>query len=259
MRNIIKSQFFQIVRDKVIRWMLVIAISMQILIILLPDWLGTGKATTTSEFFAVDGGMGVFMFPLFFLIVVTAEICGVDFLDKTHNYELMGGHRRIEVFLGRVIPALVIGGGGAFLLMLLPYGIHVVLYGWGTKIAFGQVVLRWLLMLLPLLRLVCEFALLTFLLKNPYIIMGLGYMFFILTTYLSEVIDSFNVFLGITNLSLLTMVSKWMTFGLDAKMNYIFEASLSAEIVWGTIIASVGFGVAALYLGYVFFKNDDMN
>ena len=100
---------------------------------------------------------------------------------------------------------------------------------------------------------------LTFLLKNPYVIMGLGYMFFILSPFISEVIDSFNVFLGITNLSLLTMVSKWMTFGLDAKMNYIFEASLSAEIVWGTIIASVGFGVAALYLGYVFFKNDDMN
>ena len=50
-----------------------------------------------------------------------------------------------------------------------------------------------------------------------------------------------------------------MTIGLDAKMNYIFEASLNAEIVWGTIIASVGFGVAALYLGYVFFKNDEMN
>ena len=89
--------------------------------------------------------------------------------------------------------------------------------------------------------------------------MGLGYVAFMASVALSGMIESCSVFLGITNLSLLLIVSKWTTYGLGDDINYIFDASLSGRIVWGTVAASVVFGVVALYLGYVFFKNDDMN
>ena len=233
---------------------------MQILIIMLPIWLENQEPVTGGEFFVTDGG-ATFMFPLFYVILATAQICGTDFLDKTHNYELSGGHRRYEVYLGRVIATAVVAGVGALFFTILPVGIYTALYGWGDKVAFGPILLRLLLMLLPYLRLVCEFAFLTFLVKNPYVGMGIGYVVFMLTMGIlsGTTIEINSVFLGITNLTLLSMVSEWATYGLGGDMNYIFDASVSAGTIWGTVAASVVFGVAALYLGYVFFKNDDVN
>lgn len=260
MKNIVKAQFFQIVRDKIIKYMVVITLLMQVLMVILPIWLDTQEPTTGGEFFATDGGT-TFMFPIFFTILVTAQICGADFLDKTQNYELAGGHRRHEVYLGRVITAAIVGGVGALFFTILPVGIYTALYGWGEKVAFAPILLRWLLMLLPFLRLVCEFAFLTFLIKNPYVVMGLGYVVFMMTGVLASgtTIEVTSAFLGITNLTLLGMVSKWATYGLGNDINYIFDASISAGTICGTVAASVVFGAAALYLGYVFFKNDDVN
>lgn len=260
MKNIVKAQFFQIVRDKIIKYMVVITLLMQVLMVMLPIWLDTQEPTTGGEFFATDGG-ATFMFPFFFIILVTAQICGADFLDKTQNYELAGGHRRYEVYLGRVIAAAIVGGLGALFFTILPVGIYTALYGWGTKVAFGPVLLRWVLMLFPYLRLVCEFAFITFIVKNPYVGMGLGYVVFMLTMAIlsGTTIEVNSVFLGITNLTLLNMVGEWATYGLGNDINYIFDASISAGTIWGTVAASVVFGAAALYLGYVFFKNDDVN
>lgn len=262
MRGIIKAQFFQIVRDKVIRGMFAVALLMQVLVVMLPIWLDSETVTTAGEFFATQEGVTI-SFPIFFLIVATGQICGADFLDKTQNYELMIGHRRRDVFLGRVIPALLVGGVGALFLTILPVGIYAALYGWGTKVALSQVLLRWMLMLPPYLRMVCEFAFLTFLIKNPYVVMGLGYVVFMISTMMSSmttnVVEIGSMVLGINNLSLLLAVSKWETYGLGGDTNYIFDASLRGGIVWGTILFSLMMGLAALYLGYVFFQNDDMN
>ena len=102
MKNIVKAQFFQIVRDKIIRYMVVITLVMQVLIVMLPIWLENQEPTSAGEFFATDGVI-LMEFPLFYIILVTAQICGADLMDKTQNYELSGGHRRYEVYLGRVI------------------------------------------------------------------------------------------------------------------------------------------------------------
>lgn len=260
MKNIVKAQFYQIVRDKIIKYIVVVTLLMQVLIVLLPVWLGTMETTTAGEFFATDGS-ATHMFSMFFLILVTAQICGADFLDKTHHYELMIGHRRHEVYLGRVIAAAIVGAVGALFFTILPIGIYGALYGWGEKVTFAPVLLRWFLMLLVYLRMVCEFSFLTFLTKNPYVVMGFGYIVFMVGGILASGTNlSLNsVFLGSTNLSLLSMVSKWATYGLGGDMNYIFEANLGVGTVLGTVAASVGIGAAAVYLGYVFFKNDDMN
>lgn len=259
MKNIVKAQFFQIVRDKVIKYMVVITLLMQIMMVMLPIWLENQEPVTGGEFFATEGS--AYLFPIFYVILVTAQICGADFLDKTHNYELSGGHRRYEVYLGRVIAATLVGGVGALFFTILPVGIYTAIYGWGDKVAFGPILLRLLLMLLPYLRMVCEFAFLTFLVKNPYVVMGLGYVIFMLTAALMSgtTVEVNSAFLGVSNLSLLSMVSKWATYGLGNDLNYIFDATLEAGVIWGTVAASVVFGAAALYLGYVFFKNDDMN
>lgn len=258
MRNIIKAQFFQVTRDKFIKYTAVAILGLQILMVMLPVWLEVAEVSSAGELVAAKEG-SIASFPVFFLILVTAQICGADFMDKTNHYELMGGHKRAEVYLGRVIPALLVAGLGAFLLVIFPVGLSVVLYGWGTKVAVSQALVRFGLLLFPLLRLVCEFACLTFLVKNPYVVMGVGYLVFMATTMLTGMMESRCMFLGVTNISWLMIVNKWMTYGLGNDTNYIFDASTPPVMLWGTIGASVFFGFAALFLGYVFFRNDDMS
>lgn len=258
MKNIVKSQFYQIIREKMLWYMLVVALLMQTLMFMLPIWLDNEEATSAGEFFA-GNGYGLIVFPVFFLVVAVGLICGVDFLDKTNHYEVLGGHRRHEVYLGRVIPAVLVGGGGALFLSILPILLYTIMYGWGTKIAPGPVILRLVLLMLPYLRIVCEFVFLTFLVKNPYIMMAAGYAIFMACIGLSEVLNAFNAFLGITNMMQLLVVEKWVTFGLGGDLNYIYEAPLSAGVIWQTILASVVFGVGSLYLGYIYFKNNDLN
>lgn len=258
MKNIVKSQFYQIVREKIIWYMLVVALLMQTIMFMLPIWLENEEATSAGEFFA-DQGYALIFFPVFFLVVAVGQICGIDFLDKTNHYEVLGGHRRYEVYLGRVIPALLVGGLGGLLLTLLPVVLYTVMFGWGTKIPLGAVVLRFIILLFPFLRLVCEFVFITFLVKNPYVMMGVGYTVFIAAMGLTEILNAFNAFLGITNMMQLLVVDKWITFGLGGDLNYIYEPPLSAGVIVQTILASVVFGVGSLYLGYVYFKNNDLN
>jgi len=258
MKNIVKSQFYQIIREKLLWYMLVVALLMQTLMFLLPVWLDNEEVTVAGEFFA-DNGYGLIVFPVFFLVVAVGQICGIDFLDKTNHYEVLGGHRRHEVYLGRVIPALLVGGLGGMLLTVLPVVLYTIMFGWGTKLAWGPVVLRFIMLLFPFLRLVCEFVFITFLVKNPYVMMGVGYAVFMAIMFLSEILNSLNAFLGITNMMQILVVEKWVTFGLGGDLNYIYEASLSAGVVWQTILASVVFGVGSLYLGYIYFKNNDLN
>lgn len=258
MKNIVKSQFYQIVREKIIWYMLVVALLMQTMMFMLPIWLENEEATSAGEFFA-DQGYALIFFPVFFLVVAVGQICGIDFLDKTNHYEVLGGHRRYEVYLGRVIPALLVGGLGGLLLTLLPVVLYTVMFGWGTKIPPGAVVLRFIILLFPFLRLVCEFVFITFLVKNPYVMMGVGYAVFIAIMGLTEILNAFNAFLGITNMMQLLVVDKWITFGLGGDLNYIYETPLSAGVIVQTILASVVFGVGSLYLGYVYFKNNDLN
>lgn len=258
MKNIMKAQLFQILREKILWYTLVLCFLMQAVMFLLPVWLKTEKVTSAGEFFATNAG-GMLFFPLIFMIIITGQICGGDFLDKTHHYELLSGHKRGEVYLGRVIPAMLIAGIGGALLTYVPVVLYGLLYGWGNKIAWGAVVFRMGMLLFPILRMVCEYAFLTFLVKNPYIMMGLGYGALMAALYLGELMKSYNAFLGIINMIWLLEVEKWITFGLGGDLNYIYEAALNGREIFQTILASLVFGGAALYLGYVYFKNNDLN
>ena len=124
MKNIVKSQFYQIIREKMLWYMLVVALLLQTALFMLPIWLENEEATSAGEFFA-DNRYGFILFPIFFLVVAVGQICGIDFLDKTNHYEVLGGHRRHEVYLGRVIPAVLVGGGGALFLSILPISVGV--------------------------------------------------------------------------------------------------------------------------------------
>ena len=252
MKNIIKSQFYQIKNER----LLVIVFFTLMAALLMNAFFGMGDGEALSA-----GETAVYLLPFevqisaLFIFMQTGIFCCSDFKDKTANYELMSGHTRKEVYFGRVIPCLIVGTLGWILLMCMPYVILTLLRGWGTEISFRTVMVRFLLMIFPVLRLICEFIFISFLVRNPYIVMAAGYVAFCI----GGMSFTSSCFLGMTNLTMLSTIDVWVTFGLSGSLNYVYESYLTSSEIIGTIVSSVIFGGASLYMGYYFFRTDDVN
>jgi len=263
MLNVIKSQLYQFRKERITKLLFFGLIAMFILIPFIA--VIQAKVMTTPMTGATGGGyfasnLRFFIFmPLVYVAAVVAQICGQDFVDKTANYELMSGRRRYQSYFGRVIPSVIIGTIGFLIIAATPVITVTVINGWGDKISVWNVVLRYALMIFPTIRVACEFVFFTFLIKNPYIVMGLGYLYSMVSMY-AEIFPSDGfVFFGSTNIILLSMVDIWTNYGLEGDINFIYESALPSSDIIGTIVISLIVSAAALLLGYVFFKNDDMN
>lgn len=261
MKNIMKAQMLQLRKDKICRFIFIgILAVMFMLTYMLADMASTNKTLITGGEQAIMMMSMTTVLSQFFMYLFTAQVCGVDFTDKTMNYEIMAGHTRCEVYFGRVIPAVIIGTVGTMLLMALPIVADVVIMGgWGDKVNFTDMLLRYLLMVFPIVRVICEFIFLTFIIKNPYIVMGISYVACILLGMNVPTTTKHCFVLGMTNINAITVIEEWQSFGLGGDLHYIYETGLSADFVIPTIIVSVIIGGIALLLGYTFFKNDDMH
>lgn len=261
MKNIIKAQLIQLRKDKLCRFIFFGILTVMLLIVwMIFDSISANGVNYTGGEEAVYGLTMFQLLAQFFLYLFTAQACGADFMDKTCNYEIMSGHTRREVFFGRVIPTVIIGTLGTMFLIAAPIAAEVILLGgWGDKVSFADMLLRFLLMAFPIARMGCEFIFLTFIIKNPYIVMGISYLMCILLGMNIDMTMDHCFVLGISNMSVLTVINHWSSFGLGGDMYYIYETALSAEIVVPTILVSVIIGGVALLLGYTFFKNDDMH
>ena len=262
MKNLIKAQLYQLKKDRLVQitfvGMLLILLMMAYINQLLAVTEASGLDTVTGGGFFANNLVGAMTVGLMFVIISVPRICGWDFTDKTTNYELMSGHIRREVYFSRIAVSLLVGVIGWIILFCAPLAVTSIINGWGEKLPASAAVLRSILMLFPIIRLSCELACLTFILKNPYITMGIGYVMLMLE--ISPMLSIKNSFLlGISNLSLLGTVEVWTTYGLDGKMNYIYDAYLGAGDIAGTILISLGVSLLALFIGYIFFKNDDIN
>ncbi|MGN0578327.1 MAG: hypothetical protein ACI4J4_06885 [Ruminiclostridium sp.] len=262
MKNLIKAQLFQLKKDRLVQLvfagMLIILMLTVYMNQLFSEIESSGSNTLNGGSFFANSLGGVIMVGLMFVIIAVPRICGWDFTDKTTNYELMSGHIRSEVFFSRIIVSLLAGVIGWIILFCAPIVVTSIINGWGEKLPLSEAVLRGVLMLFPIIRLVCELSCLTFIFKNPYITMGIGYL--LLMLQVSPVFPIKNSFLlGMSNLTILGNVEIWTTYGLDGELNYIFEAYLGAGDIAGTILASLAASLLSLFIGYIFFKNDDIN
>ena len=261
MKNIIKTQLIQIRKDRICRFIFIgILVVMFAIVWMLVDMMAEGPQEVTGGKQAVILISMTTVLAQFFMYLFTAQACGIDFMDKTMNYEILSGHTRREVFFGRVIPTLIIGTVGTMFLIALPIVAEVILMGgWGDKVNFTDMLLRYLLMAFPIARIICEFILLTFIIKNPYIVMGISYVACIILGMNVPATRDHCFVLGMTNINKITAIEQWTSFGLGGDLHYIYETGLSADFVVPTILVSVIIGGIALLLGYTFFKNDDMH
>ncbi|MBQ8826966.1 MAG: hypothetical protein IJ007_07730 [Oscillospiraceae bacterium] len=256
MKNIIKAQFYGLRNERLIAIMffgLLAALTINGFC-----GVGNGEALSAGETAAF---LLVFEAQLasMFIFMVTGIMCCSDFKDRTANYELMTGHTRKEVYFGRIIPCIVVGAVGWTLLLCIPYTVITVLRGWGTEVSLGSMLLRFFLMYFPVVRIICEFIMISFILRNQYIVMAIGYMMFCIGGLTSMMSGIGSYLLGITNITLLSYIDVWGTFGLSGSMNYVYETAVAPEEIVGTIVFSVIFSVISLYTGYHFFKTDDIN
>lgn len=218
----------------------------------------------TGSYIPVMMGEPNMIIPGIFVIVLTARIMGWDYTDKTLNYELMAGHSRGAVYWSRVCVSLVQVMAGCAIFLFLPLLVFGIINGWGHSTDMGNIMLRYGLSFLPLLRLMGECVLLTVLLKNCYRAMIIGDMMYevtmIFTLVLEEAMDlNFTTQLSISNFNKLFCLDKFRLQYINGEDVTVYETVLEADLIAGTIGVSLIVGIACLVLGYLYFKKSDMN
>ncbi len=259
MRNIIKAQLYQLRFNK-LTWFVFIGVIL----------IGIARALFEIQFsalweetlrgcdYAAQNISIDVMCGQFFLVVCAAQMCGADFNDKTTNYELMAGHMRWQVYFGRVIPCIVMSVVGYLVVICVPTLLVTAVCGWGTQMSAADMVFRLFMISFPVMRYACELSLVCFISKNQFVVMGAGYLMFMMGI-IPQLTESSSVFLAITNLNKLCSIEAWTSFGLSGDIYYVYEAELSTPTIVGTIAVSTLVSACCVLLGYVFFKNDDHN
>ena len=261
MKNIMNAQLYKLRKDKIsiFTFFAVLVLSIALIFVFFNTIISTGGAYTGGEEVVISLTMFT-LFAQFFLYVFTANFCGADFTDKTCNYEIMAGHTRAQVFFGRAIPCVIIGTLCTMILMAAPLVAEVALLGWGDKVKFSDILLRFLLLAFPIARISCEYIFLTYLIKNPYIVMGISYLLCILLGYNIPEGQANSPILGMSNINMLGNIDFWTSYGLNEENMYmVYDTALSTGDIVSTIVTSLIFMAGSLFLGYSFFKNDDMH
>lgn len=262
MWNIMKSQNYQTRGDNLVIY--------GFLIVLIFPFLGLLMDGDGSIFGDLNGGMYLLlaspMFPFaatILSLIVVARICGWDSTDKTINYEIMAGHSKAEVYFGRVCSALIWTIGGSFAAMVLPVAIISLICGFGNSMPLGDVALHTGIFLAVVFRMSCEYILLTFLLRNCYAAMLLGYTF---TAFGMVGVMIYTDITGVepTVETVLVNMGQLFNFGnyqiknIGGEEIQVFNLSLEPSIISSTVLVSLLVGIICLLVGYVFFSRRDM-
>lgn len=256
MKNIVRAQIYQLKKERLLPIVFVLCIGLLCITI-----INQRDFDTFGEILCEISSI-VPQMSLLFLFTAVAVICGRDFADKTGNYEIMGGHTRKEMYMGRASLAIGVAVVGSVLICYAIIGLGSAFMGWGDAVSLKDVLLRVTLMSFPMFRIACEAVFLTFIIRNAYIVMAAGYVyiFFITELLLGMSTQPASYYLGISNLAKLMDMTAFQTYSPvnpGVKMT-VYDASISLSDAGGTVIVSVVVGVVFLVLGYHFFKTDDM-
>ena len=149
----------------------------------------------------------------------------------------------------------------------VPYVLYAKLYGVGDAIPVSAIVQRFLLMLLPLLRISAFCVLTVFFMKKQLAAIGVSFLAQMVSLsasmgspgFVAKVLRLHPCLLSISNISELSNFRFWRTY--DLKMNefYTYYPELPVSFIVRTVIVSLAMTAVYLLLGYHFFHTDDMN
>lgn len=189
---------------------------------------------------------------------------GGDMKDKVINYEILQGHSRLRIFLARTLPAIFLASFIFLFQELLALVIPSAVFGWGDVISYHGVILRILLTLLPALRMAAFLALLTFVVKNSYVIMACSVVLPVLIGILMEGFSEACTYAaGYYNALKLFSYTDWGIYNVDPVKGIVeymsYTDSLSPSLVIGTVLVSVIMTLLYLLAGYALFRREDLN
>ena len=202
-------------------------------------------------------------FSIFIIGFIVAAFCGEDFKDKTGNYEIMSGHSRMEIFLGRSIPAIIVAGIGGTLLSFVPLIAGSIIFGTGDFVPVGDIIIRQLLFTFPFMRLAAFFVLITFMVKSNFVTMILGFLVFNAHAVMSDMVtDSKSYLMSLFNLNLLTDYPGWSLYNVSGNGGIVEYTAYKSAVAPGLIIGTIAVSVLMIFVymlaGYAFFKKDDI-
>ena len=264
MKNIMKSIWYEIYHSKLMIRIYIVFIFVMGLIGFLNSETERGTYSAGASGMLADIHEVTYEFPIFILALIVGIICGEDYKDKVANYEVLSGHSRKSIFFARTLMGIIIGSVFATLLCFVTILTAWLKTGWGDSLVFGDVMIRTCLMIFPMLRLAAFFAVLTFLIKNPYIIMAIGFITCMSPALLNNMLaHSKSIFVSIFNMALLCDYKGWSIYNIDPSEGIVYynsyESSVSSGLVIGTIVASLVMTVFYLFMGYALFRRDELN
>ncbi|MBD5536140.1 MAG: ABC transporter permease subunit [Lachnospiraceae bacterium] len=259
MWNIIKSQWYQLIRDKRVRGTFIVTLLFNGAITFANtdsfggDMQGGPVTADLGSFYGVMG--------LLFMLALIAFVMGTDFVDKTLNYEILSGHSRKEVLFGRFIVAALAGSIGAIVVMIFFPCVLTVVFGWGSVLEPVGVFRRYVLVYVMLLRIACELAFISVIVKNPYVIICAGYivgcvqlLMFLLKPVLLNLELLFQILSVCRCFELLNFPVHMNEVG-----RIVGTSVVELQEVLITIAGAVIIGTAAVVAAYAYFRRDDLH
>ncbi len=265
MKNIIKSQLFQLRKNKYIPIVMIVIMVVAGLLAFLVSGTSMGISESETNLSSTDHYIGCNLYSTVYFIMVipflaVGLICGSDFTDKTINYELMQGHSRGQIYFGRAIIAIAASFLAAFLMLASSVITNTIFYGWGTQISVFDAVWRLLMFALPVFRLTCLAIFLTAVVKKMIVTIISGYVYMIFTSVITVVItDVDSPIFTIGCMQRLLDFKMHNSFGLSGELHLTYDPMFTAGELAVLFASCIGVGALYLIMGYVFFKNDDLN
>ena len=193
---------------------------------------------------------------LLFIAFAVGDICAGDFQDRTLYYELTTGKKRSEVYWGRVMPAIIFTLIGSMLLFIAMPAVITAKHGWGTYFSVSDFMIRYVLLIAPLLRIICTMIFISFILKRPFFVALVGFGEYVWSSFINHDSDV----LGLASvMKILNSCDRWQVYGLDTDMHTIMDVTLKVPEMAFSVIISLAVSALMLFLGYVYFHTDDLN
>lgn len=222
------------------------------------EWFSWTRDELSASEWLSEGSLNALVpFVPIFIAFSVGDICAGDFPDRTLYYELTSGKKRSEAYWGRVIPAIIFTLLASMILIIALPAVVTAKHGWGTYFGVSDLLIRYVLLIAPLLRIICTMIFISFILKKPLLVSLVGFGEFVVCRVSGKVVSDM---LGIGSVDkILNYCERWQVYGLDSDMHTIMDVTVKVPEMAFSVIISLAVSALMLFLGYVYFHTDDLN
>lgn len=263
MYNVMKAQMYQLLRSNSTYYAFIAGIGMCLLGCAFTIADGNSMQVSGSTWLILMSGSIQMLLPVMSLIFVVM-VCGGDMGDKTINYEVLTGKRRIDVYLGRAVISLMTSLLCCLVSVVIPLLGVTAVQGWGNTMTVEDVSLRIAAMLFPMLRLTAFYVFIAFLFRNKAALAVAGCAVVLIEIMVSSFLEVFdpNILMSLFSVSAVESVFAVNNLGLDyidGNDVWVVKDLLEMTTFRTVAISGLAGAVVFLVLGYLTFRKKDMN